>query len=397
MMKSNMTAPFSIMCFSWNAAGLRLCETMSQPKADAARKGFRALVTFKKPCIAPDFFEEIRGIIRSKQPGLVVITTQDEDSIDTYFHSDLLTKSMPEIGYSLLKRDKLDDIGEIASGAEQVKVKTGKPSGSALRISIYASNEFFPEFKLQEKAISKFFSDNGQIQSTCHQDDRASGAIASYVWHPVYGKFVFIATHLPSGVNNLKLGKTLDYTSYRVASKAANILCLIRIMNKVVDALPSESKPDHVFLLGDLNYDIVVPNKTNMQVVTDLGANLTAAKLKELQKNDELQKALDEPPLDGFKEGISNEGPLFMPTWRLARGRSDNCAPEINGKFTTACFGEPGKYLGGIGWHDRILYKETLVSHYIAQCTEYNRLDVKNMHESTNAGVMAFFRMELVT
>ena len=39
----------SIMIFTWNADGLRLCETNNQDVADANRKGFKAFITAKKP------------------------------------------------------------------------------------------------------------------------------------------------------------------------------------------------------------------------------------------------------------------------------------------------------------------------------------------------------------
>lgn len=392
-----MAAPFSFMCFSWNASGLRLCETMSQVKADQARKGFLAFASRKQPCLAPDFFEDIRTAIVQKQPSLVVMSTEDEDKSDTYFHSDLLPKSMPEIGYSLLKREQQYDVGEVASGVPQVKVPTGNPSGSALRMSIYARNDVYNSFKSEEKAIVKFFGNDGQVTATCNNGNKITGAIAAYVTHPAYGKFVFIAVDFPGGVDALKLGKGLDYEHYRVASQSANNLCLIKLLAKFITNLPDERKPDHIILMGDLNYDIVVPNKRNIDVVTELANNLTAAKLKELQKNDELTAALTKAPLSGFKEGVSNEGPLFMPTWRLARNRPDACSPgKDTNKIDVTCFGAGDEALGGIGWHDRILYKESMTSHYMAHCVEYNRIDVKNMHASTHAGVTAFFEMRPV-
>lgn len=393
-----MAASFTIMCFAWNASGLRLCETMSQPLADNARKGFKAFITLKKPCVAPDFFENIRENIRERQPSLVIMTTEDEDKTDTYFHSELLPTAMPEIGYSLLKRDKLEGVGETASKVRLTKIPSGTPSGSALRISIYGRNDVIPALQMEEKEIDKFFSNDGQLEGTCRQGDRVSGAIASYIWHEVYGKFAFIATHFPSGLNSLRVGKGLDYATYRAASKAANNICLISLINGLVDTLPDHIKPDHIFLLGDLNYDIVVPNKKNIEVVTELAGNISAIKLKELQKYDELKQSMGDVPLSGFKEGVSNEGPLFMPTWRLTRGRSDDCSPGKDAtKVNVTCFGSPNETLGGIGWHDRILYKESMSSHYLAHCTDYNRLDVKNMHASTHAGVIGFFEMRAIS
>lgn len=389
-----MTAPFNIMCFSWNASGLRLCETMSQNKADAARKGFKAFITMKQPCLAPDFFDEIRVIINAKLPSLVVMTTQDEDSNGTYFHAEFLPSSMSEMGYFLLKREIFGGIGELASGVPQIRVPSGKPSGSALRISIYALNALMPGLKLEEKLMSNFFSNNGQVEAKCNQGGRTSGAIGAYVWHETYGKFVFIATHIPYGADSLGINQELDYISYRAAIRSTNTLCLISLMNKFVNSLSQQSRPDHIFLLGDLNYDIVIPGRKNIEIISELTANISANKLKDFQKNDELKKAMEDIPLEGFKEGVSGEGPLFMPTWRLARGRPDSCVPSNDTtKISTSCFDNSGIEFGGIGWHDRILYKEMMTSNYIAHCTDYTRLDIKNMHASTHAGVTAFFEM----
>ena len=388
-----MTAPFNIMCFSWNASGLRLCETMSQSKADAARKGFKAFITRKQSCLAPDFFEEIRGTIHLRQPSIVVMTTQDESNNDTYFHSNLLPSSMPEIGYSFLKRDKLSGIGEDASGVPFTRVPSGNPSGSALRISIYVKSDIVNEFRSDESLLSNFFSNNGQTEATCNQGSKTSGAIASYIWHDTYGKFAFVALHLPAGMSSLRVGKDLDYLTYRAASKATNSLCLLKLYNQLISSLSPESRPDHIFLLGDFNYDIVIPGKKNIEIISELAANVSAAKLKDLQRYDELKRAMEDVPLLGFKEGVSAEGPLFLPTWRLARGRSDDCVPgPTTTSISPSCFGDPGE-LGSIGWHDRILYKELMTSNYIAHCTDYNRIDVKNMHASIHAGVIGFFEM----
>lgn len=384
-------AEFSIMCFAWNASGLRLCETMSRSAADAARKGIRGFL--KPACVTPDFFESIRGIINAKQPRVVVMSTEDEDSSDTYFHSDLLPKGMKEINYTLLKRDKFGGIGEAASQVPQLRVASGKPSGSALRMSIYAHNDIFPTLKIEEAILAKFFKDNAMLEFSCAQGNRVSGAIASYISHPSYGKFLFLNTQFVAGIDALRAGVDLDYDTYREATTAANKLCMINMLNKFVDAVPKAAQPDHVFIMGDLNYDIVMPGKTSRELLQLVSSDISAAAMRRLQQYDELKVALAQKPLIGFKEGVGNEGPLFVPTWKLARGRSDKCVPGDNtSKIEAACFADP-RSGGGAGWHDRILYKESMTSTYIAHCLEYSRLDIQNMHESSHAGVYAVFEM----
>lgn len=378
---------FTVKIFSWNAAGLRICETMSQKKADEKRKGFFAAVTLKKSCVAPTFFETIRSSIISDSPSLVVISTQDEDTKDTYFHSDLLPELMPEIGYSLLKRHQIYNVGEAASKVPMTKVASGTPHGSALRMSVYARNDVYNELQDSEVELNAYMGNQGQQEAKCIQSERYSGAIAAYVWHPRVGRFVFIAVDIPAGVSALNVTDELEYESFRAVAKAANTICLTGIFNKFITKLAPSVRPDHVFLLGDLNYDIVVADKPSVTVISELAANQTAAKIKEIQRYDELKTALTTVPLEGFKEGVSNEGPLFMPTWNMARGRPDSCATQI----TAECYSPDIRIHGGIGWHDRILYKELQQSFYVAHCDRYNRIDVQSMHESTHAGVIADF------
>ena len=80
-----MTDKFSIMIFSWNTSGLRLCETTNQDKANSARQGFKAFVTMKKPCVAPDFFEDIRTIISQEKNNLVVMSTSRKKKLKEHY------------------------------------------------------------------------------------------------------------------------------------------------------------------------------------------------------------------------------------------------------------------------------------------------------------------------
>lgn len=377
---------FGILCFSWNASGLKLCETMSQNKAYKARQGIRGLIK-NKECLPPDFFEDIRKLISEKQPVLVVMSTENEDSNNTYFHSEFLPDYMPEIGYSLLKRNKMD-----MKVTPDSKVITGTPSGSAIRMSIYARSDYTNEFMIEENIMVKFFKNNGQMDFRCQYGDSTTGAIGAYVWHETYGKFLFITAHLVPGVKFLNVTDQLNYENYRSVNRSINNLCMISLMNQFVDSLAEEAKPNHIFLLGDLNSDIVVPGKKSIDITRELTSNTSIAKIKEYHKYDELKKVLDDAPLNGFKEGVSGEGPLFMPTWKLVRGREDSCVPnEARNKIDQSCYNQ--ELSGSIGWHDRILFKEMLNSNYAVHCINYQRLDVKNMHASTHAGVVGLFSM----
>lgn len=374
-MAAIITQPFNIMCFSWNAAGLRLCETMSQNSANSVRQsGFGV---FKDTCVAPDFFEDIRDTIRAKRPALTVMVTEDEATKGSYFHSNLLTNAMPEIGYILLHKEKFDNATE---------------GNGSVRISIYTRIELLSQFRSQQRLLTRFFGTGTTV--ACNQSTRSSGAVAIYIQHEVYGRFAFIATHLPLGTTMVDISPTIDYDSYRAVIRATNTLCLIAIMDKLISSLPVNERPDHILLLGDLNYDISIPGRRTADIITDITANITAQSLRNIRQYDELRRAMEEAPLLGFKEGASGEGPLFLPTSRLVRGRGVSC--EINrttARVDPSCFGNLTEPTAHIGWHDRILYKDTLTSPYIMHCTEYNRIDIKNIHESTHAAVAGLYEL----
>lgn len=402
------TSPFSIMCFSWNAAGLRFCSTMFEHEK---QKGFFAKIASKSNCVTPDFFNDISAVIRDKNPSLVVMSTQDEDSSNTYFHAEFLGSEMSRLKYSQLKRDKLDGVGETASKNpyDPKLIPSGAPSGSALRMSIYARNDIFDGLEIQEKKLRDFFSAN-KIPRTfkCEKDSTVAGAIATYVTDPTYGKFAFITVHLPLGTAAAKYTKGMKYKDFRQNIKVTNDFCLQQMKNKFLHSIPDEKmKPDHIFIMGDFNYDILVDTGStvvDLDGVRKWTANVDAGKIKQLQDWDEL-KVIKSPGnvLEGFHEGVGGNGPWFLPTWRLVRGRGESCSKSGNvgekesAENLSSCYMKPSDDWGGFGWHDRILYMDVLgQTHFATHCTTYNRIDVQNMHHSTHAGVIATFEMQPV-
>lgn len=382
-----------IMVLDWNADGLRMCETMSQKKADDDRKGYKGYFTKRYPCVAPDFLDQVRHLITENKPHVVVIGTQEEANEGTFMHSDLLPGRMPEWGYTFLKRDKLNNVGEIPS-----KLPLGRKdvSNSAIRISIYVENNVANEFIVNEKQLDRLFGGDGQVDLRCQVGDRRSGAIASYIWHRNYGHFAFICVHLPSGSSLLNVGKDINYDTYREGIKAINKLCLINIMGRLVEDLAKGIRPEFIILFGDLNYELRVENKKPLEVMNEIANNTNIRKYRELyEKNDELRKVLSETPLTGFNEGKDNQGPMFMPTWPLARGRPKECIPSSSKERLDVpidkCFVSPRYVQSMPSWRDRILYKKIGDTPYTIRCGYYDRFDVGHTAESTHAGVIGIF------
>lgn len=337
---------FTVMCFVWNADGLRLCETMSQNRANQARSSLTGYITRRPPCIAPDFFEDIRHIISTRQPNLVVITTEDEAQTGTYFHSDLLPNMLPEINYSSLNRSAF------------------RETPGTIRISIYARDDTIPFINATER----------NLVVKCQN----AAATSLYVNHQIYGRLAFVAVNLSNVTDNT----SENYQVRRTSTHASNLLCLVRIYDELVE----KQQPDHVFLLGDFNYDIIIPGQSSEAMITSITSDITLNKLRDLQRYDDLRNAMKYYPLFGFKEGVSGEGPLFLPTWKLTRDRSSQCIPTGT-RINSDCFSN------SIGWHDRVLYLETTTLPHSIHCLQYDRLDIKNMHASNHAGVLSFFEI----
>jgi hypothetical protein len=378
-----MSDKFSIFIFTWNAGGIRLCETMSQHQAGMERNKFFNL---KKECISPNFYEGIRGKILKNNPSVVVLSTQKEAEKGTYFHSDFLPNAMGEINYGLLKREKI--VGE----------------GSSLRMSIYVRYDIFDIIKAETSPADKFFGDNGQVNVSCKIGNRYSKAIAAYVWHPTYGKFAFISAYLPGNIELLNLGNTIkdfDEKTKEAAMLSANQLCLISILHKLNIDLTQTYTPDRVFLIGDLNYDIVVPGWNDTELIDYIKENQTAKTLRWLQQYDQLTKVIKHVPelgipLVDYQEGVHNQGPLYAPTFNMKVGRPDSCDNPINNKsLDVECYNTKSGDNSGhsLAWSDRILYKENLTTPYIATCKVYNRMDMLNTHASDHAPVYGLFEI----
>lgn len=372
---------------SWNAGGLRICETLSREAADSARGGVRGL--FKKGCVTANFLVEgqLRDMLGSDGPDVVVMATQGEDSSDTYFHSDLLPQVMASKGYTLLARDKLNKVGEANSGL-RLQTETGVPSGGALRTSVYVQDALAPGFRASTKRLS------GR-NARCTDSGRASGALATYFEHPDYGRFAYVNLHLPTGAARLQVSQGMDFETYRVATKAANTLCLVSAVQRCVLDLPIRERPDHVIMGGDYGCLLDVPGKTAAEIAQMVGRDPSARGMRKLAKDyDELSSILNVPAFRSLKEGVKGEGVDFMPTWQLKRGRDAECQ-EASAAGLARCYQMPGAdSFSAIGWTDRILYQNLGSAVSSMECTQYGRFDAGNTRFSNHAAVLATFTVD---
>jgi hypothetical protein len=375
----------NILIVSWDSAGLRLCETTSQDVANRNREGVWAKISNKKPCVAPAFLKELGSYAQQKEVSLFIVGTQDESKYGSYLHSDALPEAMQFFGFRLLKSRDLDGVG-IDDGHG---VPTGKPFGVSLRTSIYVVEKKYEEFHLQERALRRFFKNDGHLDYHC---ENSKGALASYVWHPDLGHHAFINLYLPSAQDQILVGKTPNYFLYREQMKSINRLCLINILNTFVNNIEAAARPDFVYLFGNFNSNIdLSPYRSTSEALKKITENLSVANLRQVIDREELSLLMREPTLKGFVEGENGAGPTFAPTWRLARNRDESCA---TGK-DTSCYNidtsEP--YTSSIGWRDRILSSSMGDNNLQIRCLEYLRHDNGGLEKSTHSAVSALLRL----
>lgn len=347
-----------ILCFTWNASGLRICEKNSIQDVENERKGLKGFLFNQKDCERPEFFEYIRELIKQNKANLIAITTQDEDIKGSYFHSKFLPNTLSELNYILLKSKELNNVGDLPSGVNNHP--DYKTSGSVLRSSIYIRNDDYKTVRQDEIVLDTKFKNKGQISLTYDYDGRKIGAIGSYV--NLYGrKMLFIAVDLPEN----KIYETYPKYSKRELINASNTMALINIIHRlyeiysVNDKLINQYKADYIILYGSMNFNIYSDD-----IIDDL--NSFYKKKSSLIQKDDLSTLIknQNEPYYLFKEGVKGKGPEFLPTWKMSNRRISGCSFEDNkdSKYNF-CYTDSNKE---IGWHDRILY-----------FSKYNNLDCR--------------------
>lgn len=385
----------TVLVFSWNAEELRICETTVQAVADAARAGFKGLL--RKPCISPTFLNYLRDSILLNQPQLVVVATPNEANDASYLHSDTLPELMPTLQYQLIRREKIADVGQ------QVIATVTGATAPALRISVYAHTTVVTDWTYADKSLMRLIP-NGVTDSVLQYGRAYAGMIALHFWHRYYGKFAIAAMDIPEDALPVQ---TYSYSKNRLASNAVSNISLLTWLTSITDEMSPAERPDHIILCGSFNYQMVVPDKSILDVIRGTSSNLSQSSIKSYQQYDEGILALKKGQvLEGFSEGIGGQGPLFMPTWRLTKGRGSDCnldyprtvqagagaAAASSSAVSASCF-TLSETNGSVGWKDRIYYRDFFTSTYVLTCEQYDRLDDPSMNQSSHASVTAIIRI----
>lgn len=339
-----------ILMFTWNASGLRICETSNQRVADNKRKG----ILFKKhagPCKAPDFSKtHIEPVIVEKQPLIVAISTQEEASDETYYHSDYLPRKMKGFGYVQYYREKLEKVGFFAMPDHKQarsEVVTGDPGKTALRLSVYVHQSFYENFKFHRDDIEDLFP------ATQIYDSRMkNGALACYLGHPQTGIFCIVAAHFPDDY----LAAPLDVTKYH-RTRARKLRQRHDFLNKISEEFFFNVEGEQRALLNEYN----LPPVNYFFVMGDFGFNSTPRNGQNLS-SDELHSNELDPPME---EGVS--GFNIDPTWPSRGGR-------VNGTI--------------YGDRDRVLYYDDRGT---LECHKYETITTGSIRDSYHTGRLSYF------
>lgn len=374
-----MTHPFKVLCFSWNVGSLRMCESLSDLSSAERRKGFSNLILNKPPCIAPDFFREIMEKIYQQAPDLVIISTTNENAKGSYFHSDLIPNSLVPMGYKIIQHgvNKNNSTGtNIPQNREMTLLET--VDKVATHITVAATQRVASQM-YNKPSFQRIFGSSMLFDFKCPAGEQ--NALVYLFHHRLEGTFVFI-------VCDFDIGEPRD------SQKSTE--CLDGLLKKLTEEVDERGSISHIFIMGDLNYDIDPTNVNRIQSIFEPSAVSKMEKIRELVKYDKLRMTIRSQTnrLQDFKEGISDMGPLFYPTWKLIRGRNMDCSPPFStASISRSCFDSDMISAQGIGWHDRILYKDNFLAQNpkVTQCVEYNRIDIMNMRYSTHAGVWGLY------
>jgi len=401
---------YRIMVFSWNTESVSLCETLDDNIAEYNRTSYSnyipGLTTWKYPYNIPDFYPKFAKFIQENSPDLIVIGFQEDRYPGSYFHSHLLPSEMPKIGYGLLKRTKLMGVGITTYKG----LFRGDLFERGLRVSIYAKMDLIPIIEKEEVEMRAIIGNDGQTEYLCSSFvTRGKGATASYIMLPGFGRLAFVCCHLPFNSKSIMLERLYNNKMLRQNELNQSNTCFNNIIENLV--LFKKPMPVHVIYFGDFNYR-VDDLRPASEIANEFNQNSENSDfIRDIyMKYDELKEQMCRKNIYEFFEGINNQGPTFIPTYKMLKGRptqSSYSENEIQSyeyiSFKSLSVEIPhGTYYWKTGWQnqrvpswcDRILYNKFGDDGHNLKCTYYNRFDVGEvMAKSDHAGVLAMFEL----
>lgn len=374
---------YKIMVFTWNTESINLSETLDIDKADNNRSSYFS--SWRYSCHLPDFFPNFSAKISETQPDLIVIGFQEDRYPGSYFHSHLLPEEMPKLGYSLVKRTKLMGFGKTSyTGLWNCDLFQ-----RGIRLSVYAKFHLASIIEKEEFDMRQSIGNNGQLEYAANVI-RSKGAVASYIMLPGFGRLAFVCCHLPFNARSLITERVKKNKMLRQNElNQSNV-----VFNNIIETLVLEQDqiPTHVVYFGDFNYRL-----SDMRPASEVAAEFLEKKkdIEHINKMyliyDELHNQTLRENIYEFCEGVDNQGPTFMPTCKMVKGRDTD---EYSLTEGTECWKIGREDQRIPSWCDRILYKRFNDDGHNLKCVEYDRFDVGyTMSKSDHAGVIGIFEL----
>ena len=270
-----------IFIFDWNGEDIKICSATN----DIPKKWYQ-ITNDDVNCFRATFMKRIS--ILMNHCDVAVFSTQTNPNND-YFHEYILKNALTNLGYVV----DTEESSEISFSNTLLKLSVCYKVG----LSKYNKHGFIFKDNRVNVKIPIVFSDG----------ETFSEALALYYTYDDF-IYVFIAV---SFAHFTKLNRKL----------------IVRNQNDCLEyfikTLITDAHVDYGFIAGDMNYQI---NKNTIFNMLD-NVKLTSD-FKNILMYDELYPNLH---LFNVKEGVNGAGPLFMPTYALKEGRSQQCRNLVAG------------------------------------------------------------------
>lgn len=406
-----------ILVFSWNTASVGLCETLDSNVKNKNRSGF---TTWRWDSDLADFWVPLKKRIKDESPDVVAIGFQEDRRPGSYFHSHLLPEEMEAMGYYLLRR-----MTQMGVGVTTYKnlVNNGDPMVRGLRTSIYIKNKHKHELAITEQ----YWSENGGKFEYNHSSPltRSKGASAIYMSFPSIGNLVFINCHLPINASSLieanrKKNPMIRQNHLNETNTAFNHIFDQAVLYQKMLRNVDNDNNTHILYFGDFNYRLVESRNA-----VEVGCEIMKAYYddnpeiltKLYSESDELLHQMRKENIYTLSEGVEGEGPRFLPTCKMVKGRrplsktpfddtvddygflkiESSIKPSIPFERETRSRYNLGKFnQRNPSWCDRILYTDQIKNSSSSDrklvCTAYESFDEgSTMSKSDHAGVLGLF------
>ena len=303
-----------MLVWSWNTESVRFGESVHATRTETTLDWESGFPVPLLSCEAPRFCESIAARVAAEQPDLVVVGVQEDAKPGSYW----LGSALPPLlrGYRLLEKTRLIGLG---------LTTLTKATARGLRLAVFVRRAY-------AHADAIHCTTQELLCSGLAAWTRGKGGAAIVLDVPRIGRLAIVNCHLPFDSGSLG--------SWRARRDALQVQAdHLEQLHAGLVLGTGQPLPDHVVLLGDLNFRIdafqsnepssIGPQGLVDRILAELAERGPAAVYAE---RDELLQVLRASHwLKGYREGERDGGPHFAPTCKL---RKERPPPLAHGALT---------------------------------------------------------------